>query len=131
MKMINRKEKYEELKKAAKTYEVCFFEDLCNIVSISTSTFYRFYPVTSSHYKEILQILDANRARAKESLRKKWFESDSATLQVALYKILGNDNDRKKLCSSYIEVNDTSSNAQQINSKSIAEIIKALKDVEQ
>ena len=42
-----------------------------------------------------------------------------------------NDNDRKKLCSSYIEVNDTSSNAQQINSKSIAEIIKALNDVEQ
>ena len=128
--MINKKEKYEELIKATETYEVFFFEDLCNIVAISISTFYRLYPIESSRYKEIASRLDSNRAKAKNAMRKKWFESDNATLQVALYKILGNDNDRKKLCSSFIEVNDTSSNADRINSKNVSEIIKALNDVE-
>ena len=34
---------------------------------------------------------------------KKWFDSNNATLQIGLMKLLGSDEERKKLSSSYLD----------------------------
>ena len=44
-----------------------------------------------------------NRTSKKMFLIDKWIDSDNATLQIAAYKLLGDDEDRKKLSSSYID----------------------------
>lgn len=49
----------------------------------------------------IKEALNDNKISTKVKLRKKWFESDNATLQLALMKLISEDDERKKLSQTY------------------------------
>ncbi len=81
-----------------------FIEDVAVFLGISISAFYDHFSKESKEYKRIADLLNKNSVKTKYELRNKWYESDNATLQVALYKLLSTDEERKKLNSSYVDV---------------------------
>jgi hypothetical protein len=49
-------------------------------------------------------LLEENKIALKVSMRKKWFDSDNATLQMGLYKLCSNTTEHKLLQQNYTEV---------------------------
>lgn len=47
--------------------------------------------------QSIKDAINENRVKAKVGLRKKWYESDNATVQIALYKLIGTDDEGSKI----------------------------------
>lgn len=81
-----------------------FFEDVYTFLGISVSTFYEHFPKGSKDYKTIADLLNQNAVATKHSMRNKWYKSDNATLQVALMKMIGNDEDRKRLTKTHQDI---------------------------
>lgn len=81
-----------------------FLEDIYVEVGIDVSTFYSHFPKNSKDYNDIRACLTANKIRTKKAMRKKWYDADNATLQVALYKMIGTDRDRQKLTQTHQDV---------------------------
>ena len=52
----------------------------------------------------ILEKLEENRDRTKKDIRKKLFESSKSGELIALYKLISNENDRKKLSKSHQDI---------------------------
>lgn len=50
---------------------------------------------------ELKEALDKNRVTLKVELRKKWRDSDNATLQMGLMKLIASNEERKSLSQSY------------------------------
>ena len=71
---------------------------------ISKDAFYRKFPVGSDDYDELREMLDENKIALKVGLRKKWFESDNATTQMALYKLCSTEIEHKKLQQNYSDI---------------------------
>lgn len=74
-----------------------FLEDIYVEVGISVPTFYEHFPKDSKDYKDIVDCLRKNRIRTKQKLRTKWLDSENASLQLALMKLIGNNRDRNRL----------------------------------
>lgn len=84
----------EELFKQAcdltEKHKLLFVEDIVALLPCVKSTFYAKFPEGSDYLNSIKEIIDRNRVTLKVSMRKKWHDSDNATLQLALYKLLAN-----------------------------------------
>ena len=78
-------------------HKLLFVEDVIAFLPCSRSTFYAKFPDGSDFLDNIKEIIDKNRVTLKVSLRKKWFESDNATVQLALYKICANQDELSAL----------------------------------
>jgi len=97
--------KTEDLYKSA--IELCkddsmhFIDDIVANLPCSRQTFYDHFPLESDKLDSIKEALNQNKIKVKEGLRKKWNTSDNATLQISLYKLIGNDEERKNLSQSY------------------------------
>lgn len=83
--------------------KLIFIEDICAMCGISAPTFYDKFPIDSNDFKELRTLLDENKISLKVSLRKKWFDSDNATTQMALYKLCSTPEEHKKLQQNYID----------------------------
>jgi hypothetical protein len=55
----------------------------------------------------ILKALDDNKIKTKHSLKNKWLKSDNPTLQIALFKLIATDEERKALSTNWQENNNT------------------------
>jgi len=78
----------------AKKHNLYFISDVIAYLPISRQTFYDWEFDESDKLKEILQ---NNKIIVKVALRKKWQESDNATLNIALYKLVGSNKERRML----------------------------------
>lgn len=80
-------------------------EELYNIKSIfayySGICQATFYNHKMEELETIKKALNDNKTKAKKSMLQKWVKSNNATLQISAYKIIGDDEDRKKLSQSY------------------------------
>ena len=116
------------LKAIEKTDEYTFFiNDLCQQIGISRAAFYKIFPKNSEKYEEITLMLSKNRAFACAEMRKKWFDSNSATLQIALYKLIADEDARKRLAGTYIEVSETpKEERRQLTQEDISLIVRNL-----
>jgi hypothetical protein len=74
--------------------DIAFIEDVVACLPCGKVTFYEH---KLNELNTIKSALEKNKIEGKKYLRNKWKDSDNATVQVALYKILGNDGDRDKL----------------------------------
>jgi len=96
--------KTEELiKKALEVVEkhnLFFIEDVVAYLPCSKPTFYEHKLNEVTPLKELLE---KNKVEAKVRMRKKWSESDNATLQIALYKLIATDEENSKINSQRIE----------------------------
>lgn len=105
---------FKKAKEIIPKYKLIFIEDVCAYLAISKPTYYTHFPVGSDEFNELSDLIDKNKIEIKVSLRKKWFDSDNATLQMALYKLTSTDTEHKKLQQNYTDVttNNESLNSQ-------------------
>ena len=93
----DRKEIFELAKAVVVEHNLYFVDDVIAYLPCSKSTFYDSFPDGSEELDDIKRLLNINRVKIKVDLRKKWNESDNATLQMGLYKLIATDDERKKL----------------------------------
>ena len=104
--MANDKKKIlEQAKDAINKNKLFFIEDIVAFLPISKPTFYDYFKVDSNEFNELKEMLDNNRIKVKSSMRKKWYDSENATLQMALMKLICTDDERKRLSMTHVESN--------------------------
>ena len=87
-----------------KKNKLIFIEDVCALLGISHDTYYNHFPVNSDDSEELRNLIEENKISLKVGMRKKWFESENATLQMALYKLCSTDTEHKKLQQNYTDL---------------------------
>ena len=92
---------------AIKKNRLIFVEDICAMIGISKPTFYSHFPVNLDDFNELSNLLDENKISLKVSLRKKWFDSDNATTQLALYRLCATSDEHRKLNQAYVDHSGT------------------------
>ena len=110
----NKKKIYEKAQEIVKKNNLFFIQDIIALLGISRQTFYDFFPLESDELDTLKEMLENNRARIKCALRSKWFNSENATTQVALYKLVSNEDERKLLSTTYQEVSADIANKDKI-----------------
>lgn len=104
--------------KAIEKHKLFFIEDVIAFLPCSRSTFFEHFSDKSDNYKEISEALTKNKVEIKTSLRSKWYKSNSAPLQLALYKLIATPEEHKALQMQY---NDHTSGGEKILPKIIWE----------
>lgn len=100
----NTKELKERILKLIEKENLLTLEEVYTFAKISSSTLYDHFPKDSKDSKDIKEALRNNKTRVKHSQKAKWYKSDNATLQIALFKLCSTEEERKRLTSSYTEV---------------------------
>jgi len=77
-----------------------FIHEVASFMGISKVTFYEH---KLNELNSIKQAIDLNKETIKAGLRKKWYNSENATVQIALYKLIGTDEETAKINSQRIE----------------------------
>lgn len=115
-----------------KKNRLIFIEDVCAMIGISKPCFYDHFKLNSNDYNELNTLLDENKISLKVLLRKKWFDSDNATTQMALYKLCSEPEELKKLSTSHVDMttNGKDLNAKKMTDEEIQEEIERLQKVE-
>jgi hypothetical protein len=91
----------EKALQAIKKHNLFFIEDVVAYLPCSKPTFYEHKLNESNELKELLEI---NKVNTKVKMRKKWLESENATLQMGLMKLIARGEERKKLSQTYTDV---------------------------
>jgi len=99
----NKEKEFEKALKIAKDKKCYFIEQVVSFMPIAKKTFYEWFPIDSDESNAIKEILDLNKINTKSKMYDKWFESDNATLQLAFFKLIGDDNERKALSTNWNE----------------------------
>ena len=90
-------ELYQKAEKAIKEHNLFFVEDIVAFLPCDKTTFYKHFPIDSNENNNLKELLEVNRVSQKVKLRKKWGDTDNATLSLALYKLTGTSEERKRL----------------------------------
>jgi len=85
---------------AIKKHKIYFITDLISFLPCSRATF---YGLQLDKLDAIKEEIEKQKILLNKKQRNNWFESHSATLQLALYKLTCSDDERKKLSTSFIE----------------------------
>lgn len=123
-----KKQKQQILTKAiaqAKKHNLIFLSDVIAYTSISRQTFYTWEFDKSDKLKEVLE---DNKINIKVELRKKWSLSDNATLNIALYKLVANNEERKALADRQ-QIEHSGSLEQKVNNMSKEEREARIKEL--
>lgn len=99
----DRKKIFEQAKEVIVKHKLFFVEDIIAFLPCDKTTFYRFFEVENNEYNTLKEMLETNRIELKVSMRSKWYKSESATLQLALMKLISTDEERRKLSINYNE----------------------------
>ena len=86
---------------AIKTHKLFFLNDIPVYLPISRTTFYD-YELNKSD--TIREALEQNRIEIKISMRNRWYNSNHPTLQILLYRLLADDEERRRIAQQYLEV---------------------------
>lgn len=87
-----------------------FIEDVISKLPCAKPTFYDHFKIDSHEMNIIKEELELNKVNLKSSMRKKWYDSDNATLQIALMKLVSTDEERKRISNTYIDKTDMNVN---------------------
>jgi hypothetical protein len=120
----NKEKLFQQAKEAVLKNNLIFIEEIVSFLPCSKPTFYEYFPPDSNELNELKAIIEDNTINIKSGLRNKWYESDNATLQMALYKLTAREEERKKLAMSYV---DNTTKGEKINGIQV-EIIRTKDD---
>lgn len=102
----NKKEIYKQALELSKKMGFFFVQDLIDYLCISKSSFYEFFPDGSDELDALKENLYKNRITQKVHLREKMSEGKGSDL-IALYKLIGNEEERKRLSTNWNENNNS------------------------
>lgn len=105
------KELFDEAIKHIREKKLFFVEDVIGFLPCSKPTFYDHFKVDSDEFNLIKDELEKNRISTKTSMRKKWYDSDNPTLQIALMKLISTDEERRKISNTYIDKTEFNANS--------------------
>jgi len=115
----------EKAIEAIEKNKLIFVEDICAYIGIAKSTFYEHFPIDTNDSNELNELLNKNKISLKVGMRKKWFDSDNATMQMALYKLCSTDTEHKKLQMNYTDI---TTNSSQMSHEEFLENLKRFKE---
>ena len=95
---------FEQAKEMIVKHKLFFVDDIVAFLPCSNSTFYDFFPANSEELDELKELLNQNRTTLKVSMRSKWYTSNAPALQMALMKLICNDDERKMLSMTHTDV---------------------------
>lgn len=98
--------------KAISQHKLFFLEDVFPYLPCSRSTFYN---KELDKLDSIKEALYSNRTEVKVSMRNKWYKSQNATLQLALYKMLATEEEFNRISGVKIDQNTNVSGAMELN----------------
>jgi glycerophosphoryl diester phosphodiesterase len=110
----NKKKIFNQAKEVIQKNKLFFTEDIVAFLPCSRSTFYDFFPDKSDELDTLKELLEQNRIEIKVSMRSKWYKSENATLQLALMKLIGTDEEAHRLNGSSQKI-DATTNGKDIN----------------
>ena len=88
------KEYIEKALKVIKNEKIFYIDEIASSIGMSRSNFY-FYGLDKMDI--IIEAIEQTKISIKKKLRAKWEDSESATLQIALYKVIANDDETQRL----------------------------------
>lgn len=88
---------FEQAKEVIIKKNLLFIEDIVAFLPIAKKTFYEYFPLDSNESNELKELLETNKINIKVSMRSKWYESDNATLQMGLMKLISTNEELRKL----------------------------------
>jgi hypothetical protein len=80
-----------------------FIEDVVTLLPISKPTFYEFFEVESNELNSIKEALEKNKIDIKNGLRNKWYNGNNPLTQMALYKLIGTEEEYHRIASTKTE----------------------------
>jgi hypothetical protein len=80
-----------------------FIEDVVTLLPISKPTFYEFFEVESNELNSIKEALEKNKIDVKNGLRNKWYNGNNPLTQMALYKLIGTEEEYHRIASTKTE----------------------------
>ena len=98
-----------------------FISDVCSFMNLSKQTF---YDHKLDQLDSIKEALEKNKSTLKAGLRKKWYESDNATVQIALYKLIGSDEESDRINSQQIKAKHSGEIKQELTQEQIDKLIE-------
>jgi hypothetical protein len=80
-----------------------FIEDVVTLLPCTKSTFYDFFQIDSNELNTIKEGLDKNKIDVKNGLRNKWYNGNNPLTQMALYKLIGTEEEYHRIASTKTE----------------------------
>lgn len=111
---FNRNKIFKQAKESIEKHKLFFIEDIVAYLPCGKTTFYELFPLGSNELNELKELLEQNRVEIKVSMRSKWYKSENATLQLALMKLIGTDEEAHRLNGSSQKI-DATTNGKDIN----------------
>lgn len=93
----DREKIYKQAEELIITKRLFFVEDVIALLPISKQTFYDFFKVDSDKFDALKELLNKNKVEVKSAMRSKWYNSDNPTLQLALMKLIGTEEEAHRL----------------------------------
>lgn len=94
---------FEQAQELIKTKKLFFIEDVVTLLPISKQTFYDYFKVDSDELDIIKELLDKNKIEIKNGLRNKWYNGNNPLTQMALYKLIGTEEEYHRIASTKTE----------------------------
>ena len=107
---------YEQAKEVIVKHKLFFVEDIVAFLPCGKSYFYETFSVDSHEMDELKELLNQNRTELKVSMRSKWYKSNAPALQMALMKLICNDEERRMLS---MQHNDITTNGKEISNQQL------------
>ena len=80
-----------------------FIEDVVCLLPISKPTFYDYFQIDSNELNTIKELLEKNKIEIKNGLRNKWYNGNNPLTQMALYKLIGTEEEYHRIASTKTE----------------------------
>ena len=103
--------------------DLVFIDEIIPYIPCSRATFYN---LGLDKLDTIKEALESKRIKIKSKLRKKWYDSDNATVQIALYKLIGTDEESDRINSQKIKSDQNIKHELPITEEEKAKIIDNL-----
>ena len=101
--IYNKKDLFEQAKKAIKENNLFFFSDVIAFLPCHTDTFYQYFRPESKEHSELRSMLENNKIKTKSAIRAKLFKSQKAAELLALYRLICTPEEHRLLNQRYIE----------------------------
>lgn len=85
---------------AIEKHQLVFVDEVVTFLPCSRATFYNH---ELDKLDELKDAINNVRTSMKSQMRNKWRESENATLQIGLMKLIASDEERKRLSTGYME----------------------------